>query len=565
MPSKATPTREELLKEIQKTVNRLQESSCEFEQAKELLGESERKCSAWLEHSPVCTKIVDLDFKLRYMSNVGVKSLNIEDISAFYGMPYPLEFYPPDFRASMLKSLHQVMSTRKIVDQEGVVLNTNGDELWFHSTLVPVNDDCGELNYIMIVSVDVTERRRAEAQRVEMERQVQHAQKLESLGILSGGIAHDFNNIIMSVLGNADLALNDLSPHSPVRHNLEEIENASRRAAELAKQMLAYSGRGKFVIESIDLNALVEDMFHLLEVSISKKAELTLDFAADLPCFYGDATQVRQVVLNLITNASEALEGESGAISLSTGSMECDKQFLSTFDNALHEGHFKPLESGLFTYLKVTDDGCGMDEATTERIFDPFFSTKFTGRGLGMSAVLGIVRGHSGAINISTEVGAGTSFQLLFPACEDQAKIGGERRNKASADKDDTWQGKGTVLLADDEEAVCEVGSLMLNACGFEVLQAHDGLEAVEIFKQRSDEITCIILDLIMPRMDGEQAFEEIRKIKNDAKVILSSGYTMQDAIQRFPDHGLAGFIQKPYNLERLRAELMCVLEVPAG
>ncbi len=266
---------------------------------------------------------------------------------------------------------------------------------------------------------DITGRKQAEKRRISLERQVQHSQKLESLGVLAGGIAHDFNNLLTIILGNADLAMDQLLPHSPARENLREIEKTSRLAAELARQMLAYSGRGRFVIEPIDLNDTLREMGQLLDVSISKRVVIKYDLAQNLPVFDGDLTQIRQVIMNLITNASEAVGEIDGVIDLSTGARHCDGGYLGDGDEASRTAACEPLSEGVYTYVEVADTGCGMEAETIKKIFDPFFTTKFTGRGLGMSAVLGIVRGHKGALKISSEVEKGTTIRVLFPANED--------------------------------------------------------------------------------------------------------------------------------------------------
>jgi two-component system, cell cycle sensor histidine kinase and response regulator CckA len=405
---------------------------------------------------------------------------------------------------------------------------------------------------------DITDSKRAEEERLILERQVQQAQKLESLGVLAGGIAHDFNNILMAIMGNADLALQELSPMAPARNNVQEIEVAARRAAGLAKQMLAYSGKGRFVVEPIRLSVLVEEMSHLLEVSISKKAVLKYNFADNLPVFDGDATQIRQIIMNLITNASEAIGERSGGIAISTGAMECDRDYLNSANMVASIGLSEPLAEGVYAYLEVADTGCGMDKETQEKIFDPFFTTKFTGRGLGMAAVQGIIRGHLGAIKIYSEPGKGTTFKVLFPAAMDE-----EDSNQAEEKEDlwDGWQGSGTILIADDEESVCVVGKLMLERFGFSVLTALDGRAAVDVFKQNPDEVDCVLLDLTMPHLDGEQVFREMRRIRANVKVILSSGYNEQDATQRFSGKGLAGFIQKPYTSKLLAEKIREALE----
>ncbi len=401
---------------------------------------------------------------------------------------------------------------------------------------------------VVVMFSDVTQRKRDDEERLALEAQVQHVQKLESLGVLAGGIAHDFNNLLMGILGNADLALNDLSPTSPVRSNLEEIRSVSGRAAELCKQMLAYSGKGRFVVEPISISDIVEEMAHMLEVAISKKAVLKYEFAVNVPTIMADATQMRQVIMNLITNASEAIGDRSGIISITTGAMDCDRDYLT---NTYLAGD---LPEGLYVTLQVSDTGCGMDSDSKERIFEPFFTTKFTGRGLGLAAVLGIIRGHEGAIRVYSELGRGTTFRLLLPATDIAAM---PRPKPVQADQ---WQGTGRVLLADDEETVRTVGKQMLERVGFDVIVAADGREAVELFDQQHDEIVCVILDLTMPHMDGEQAFREMRRISRDVRVIMSSGYNEQEVTQRFVGTGLAGFLQKPYRLQDLAEKVREIL-----
>ncbi|MBV5339056.1 MAG: PAS domain S-box protein [Deltaproteobacteria bacterium] len=393
---------------------------------------------------------------------------------------------------------------------------------------------------IMGVARDISERKRAEEERLKLEQQILHAQKLESLGVLAGGIAHDFNNILMAIIGNAELALMKINKESPATDNLHRIEQAAARAADLAKQMLAYSGKGKFVIESINLNILLEEMLHMLEVSISKKAVLRLNLHQHLPAVEGDITQIRQIVMNLVINASEAIGDKSGVIAISTGCMDCDRSYLK--DVWLDEN----LSDGLYVYLEIADSGCGMDRETMTKLFDPFFTTKFTGRGLGMAAVLGIVRGHRGAIKVYSEANRGTTFKILLPASGRPAEIfnGSPHTNE--------WQGNGTVLLVDDEETVRGIGTEMLKELGFTTITANDGRNAVELFKATPD-IAFVILDLTMPHMDGEQCFRELRQLKPDVKVIMSSGYNEQEVTQKFVGKGLAGFIQKPYRLSTLQ------------
>ncbi len=401
------------------------------------------------------------------------------------------------------------------------------------------------------LAIDITGRKKAERERRELERQVQQAQKLESLGVLAGGIAHDFNNILMVVLGNAELALESVPAYSPARMNLEQVTRAVRQAADLCRQMFAYTGKSSFTRRPVDLKSLVEEISHLLKTSISKKAVLSLQLEEDLPPINADPSQLRQVVMNLLINASEALEGKSGYITVSVGATLCDAEELNNteFDDGL--------QSGLCVFLEVADTGTGMDEDTRRRLFEPFFSTKFTGRGLGLAAVLGIVRGHNGAIRIETEPGKGTTFRVLFPARESGEAIPAAP-GPASGGLD--WRGKGTVLLAEDEETLRALGGQILKRLGLEVITASDGREAVELFRKHRKKIDLVLLDLTMPRLDGGEALEEIRKIDPSARVVIASGYSEADLAERFAGRNLTGILQKPYSLGRLRGLLSRLL-----
>jgi len=398
---------------------------------------------------------------------------------------------------------------------------------------------------------DITARKRAEHERTKLESQILQAQKLESLGVLAGGIAHDFNNLLTAVLGYADLTEAELPEGSPLRENVHQIAQTARRGAELTKQMLAYSGRGTFSIQRICISSVVEEMTHLLKVSISKKCILQSRFSPGLPGVEADTAQIRQIVMNLIINASEAIGDNNGVITITTGTVKCDRDYLA--EAYLDEN----LPPGEYVFLEVADNGCGMKPGTRAKIFDPFFTTKFTGRGLGLAAVLGIVRGHRGAIKVYSEPGKGTSFKVLFPACLEQEPVATESDTPKNTD----WQGAGTVLVVDDEEFVRNLATKMLAAAGLNVMTAADGREAVEVFRENADRIDLVLLDMTMPQMGGEETFQELRKCRSDARVILSSGYSECDVTARFSGKGLAGFVQKPYVSEELIEVVRQVLE----
>ena len=379
--------------------------------------------------------------------------------------------------------------------------------------------------------------------------QLEHTQRLESLGVLAGGIAHDFNNLLTAILGNAAIAkarIDDLSPISPM---LTNIEKSSERAAELCKQMLAYSGKGKFIVKHISLTEMVEEMLVLLEVSIQKNIVMRLDLTQQLPYIEADASQMQQIIMNLVINASEAIDKNSGTITVYTGVVNISDEYIQT--TYIHDN----IQAGRYVTLEVSDTGCGMSKDTQKRLFDPFFTTKFTGRGLGMSAILGIVRGHKGAIKVYSEEGKGSSFKILFP-CATSGKP------TDTADIKPIHQSQhGTVLVIDDEESVREIASIMLEESGYTVLTASGGVEGVATFKAQQKSIVAILLDMTMPDMDGSTVFRELKMIQPDVTVILSSGYNEQDATNRFAGKGLAGFLQKPYTPNALYKKLSEVLK----
>ncbi len=382
--------------------------------------------------------------------------------------------------------------------------------------------------------LDITERMQWEAQ-------VQNTQKLESLGVLAGGIAHDFNNLLMGVLGHSSLILKELPANSPIQSSILDIQNAAIGASELCKQMLAYSGKGRFVVQPLSLSEVVKQFGHLLEVSIPKNVILKYELQDNVPAIQADTRQMQQLVMNLITNAAEAVGDKSGIVTLATGVMTVDTEYLkSTYLD-------DELPSGDYVYYEVSDTGCGMTKDVMRNLFDPFFSTKFTGRGLGLAALLGIVRGHHGAVKVYSEVGKGTTFKVLFPAIDMQAiSINGDTPPPKE------WKAEGTVLVVDDDETARTVSKRILESGGFSTLVACDGLDALDVFEKHQSEIVGVLLDMTMPRMDGVKTFQRLKQIDSDVTVILTSGYNEQEATSRFAGKGLAGFIQKPYQSDAL-------------
>jgi two-component system cell cycle sensor histidine kinase/response regulator CckA len=390
--------------------------------------------------------------------------------------------------------------------------------------------------------LDLSERKHNQEERERLQAQLLQVQKLESLGVLAGGIAHDFNNLLTAILGSASAAMLTLPNESPARPDLDNVVLASRRAANLTRQLLAYSGKGHFEVKPIDLSVHVRELATLLETTISKKVQLRLELTRDLPPVAADIAQVQQIVMNLVINGAEAIGDQRGTVLVTTGLQNIDEFYVQSLFSS--EG----IASGNYVYLEVHDTGCGMDEATKMLIFDPFFTTKFTGRGLGLAAVLGIVRGHKGAIKVYSSPGKGTTFKVFFPAAEGTAV--------APAPDVVSFRGEGVALVIDDDQGVREAASRLLEFFGFSVLQAVDGRHGTEVFSAHQSEIVVVILDMTMPEMNGEETFREIRRVRTDVPVILTSGYNEIEATRRFTSKGLAGFLQKPFTPKELAQRL---------
>ncbi len=411
---------------------------------------------------------------------------------------------------------------------------------------------------VAVTFFDITERKKAQKEKQKLQERMLHSQKLESMGVLAGGIAHDFNNLLTAILGNAELAARQLPPDSAVRESIDEIQKASNRAADLTNQMLAYSGKGRFLVQLTSVNDLVQEITQLLSVSISKKVSLKYEFAENLPAVEADATQLRQVVMNLITNASEAIGDEVGEIVVSTGLMKADRSyFAKTYMR-------EELPEGQYVYLEVSDTGCGMDKQTKAAIFDPFFTTKFTGRGLGLASVLGIVRSHNGTISVQSAPGEGTKFRVLLPpsslAAVEARSVESPAVEQAVTNEQAESNAGGSVLVVEDEAGIRNLAKAALESSGFTVFEAEDGREAIEIMARHAGDISAVMLDLTMPHMSGEETFTEIRKLDPQVPIILCSGYSEQDVSSRFAGRDSAGFVQKPYRLGELVSKLQEIL-----
>ena len=416
----------------------------------------------------------------------------------------------------------------------------------------PVVDNSGNLIGVVELAEDITNRKRLEEERMEMQRKLLHAQKLESLGIMAGGIAHDFNNQLAVVLGNLELAIPDLPHDSKAKAKIMNAIKAAKRSAELSRQMLVYSGSAFYLPKDIHLDEFLNKNSNLMQSSVSKNVTLNFEIGDALPPINGDPDQIQTLVMNILVNASEAIGDQDGEVTLRTGVMYCDDSYLNR--SRLEE---KP-ESGQFIFLEVTDTGCGMDALTLHKLCDPFFTTKFTGRGLGMAEVRGTVKSHQGAIMVESEVEKGTSIRVLFPVSKaaQEPSVSFTDVVETVPSAPDTNNRQRTILLVEDETGVRNLVVRRLDILGYGSIVAVNGEEGVRIFRERMSEIDLVMLDFKMPRMDGVEAFGELILTKPDVKVLLSSEYTEDAVMESFPNQRPAGILHKPYDIDTLKAEL---------
>ncbi len=518
--------------------------------AERALRENERRFQEVLHHSKDVMYKQDLeDGSYDYMSDAVEDALGYSpDHLVRLGLEGIQELIHPEdqdrvaaHRAELVRPLKPGAPSGQPRTIEFRMRASDGSYRWFQDSHVVLRDDAGRVRHLIGSARDITEQKLMEQERRVFEEQLRHAQKLESLGVLSGGIAHDFNNLLVGILGNISLALMDLPDLPQIRSALEQAETAAQRAADLTSQLLAYSGKGRFVVETLDLGAMVGEMANLLHTAISKRITLVRELADDLPRIEGDATQLRQVVMNLITNASEAIGDAPGTITLRTDVVRVDP------DHCLLDEMSEPLADGEYVRLTVIDSGVGMDEQTLARMFDPFYTTKFTGRGLGLAAVLGIVRGHGGGVRVDSKPGGGTRFEVFLPVGEaDPGKPQPATRQETGRD------GGGLILLIDDERTVLTVTSRMLEGAGYGVLSAETSQEGVEMFRDRHEEIGLVLLDVMMPGASADRVLSQLLEIRPDARVMLLSGYSEEEATGQIPRQSIHGFLQKPYSAKTL-------------
>jgi len=449
---------------------------------------------------------------------------------------------PPERQAEIEATMERVRSGQSAEQFETVRSRKDGGQVEVWLTLSPIARPDGGISGASAIARDI-------AQRKKLEQNLRQVQRLESLGVLAGGIAHDFNNLLTSVMGNAGLASCEIDPASPVTQRLKEIVLASERMADLTRQMLAYAGKGKFLLEQLDCSEKVAEISGLVRASVPKNVELQLQLEPNLPFIQADPGQLHQLIINLITNAAEAIGEGNGTVAVRTKLVRVDEEYLRTAPLVLDR-----TAPGDYVRVEVEDNGCGMADDMKARIFDPFFSTKVNGRGLGLSAALGIVRGHGGTLELRSAPGAGSRFRVLLPVAKDQAT----RSIPATGSGD--LSGRGRILVVDDDEAIRNVVRAGLERYGYKVVAAEDGKEALRLIGLYSGEIALVLLDMTMPVMGGAETLEKLKYLAPGLPVLASSGYSEMEAMRHFGQDGVAGFIQKPYTPAVLARAVKAVL-----
>ena len=503
----------------------------ERKRAEEALRESEILLRTAVEAAPIILFTLDTNGIFQLSKGAGLKSIGLKP-DEVVGLSH-LDVYKD------LEPANE--NVRRALQGETVSFINEALGLIWDVRYSPLYDSNNNIKGMVGTAIDVTERKRTEEQLL-------RSQKLESLGILAGGVAHDFNNLLVALLGQTSLAAAKLPPDHPAQRHLERAIVAARRAADLTRQMLAYSGHGAFQMTPLNLNTLIHENTGFLESSIAKSIQLRADLAETLPLISADPGQMQQIIMNLVLNAAEAMGDQAGVISITTSVTE-----IMPDDTRWTHYTGQVMLPGRYVQLRVQDTGSGMNGETLGRIFDPFFTTKFTGRGLGLAAVLGIMRGHRGGLWVESEVGRGTTFTLIFPVTEEKPATPASANPIVLAQQ--------LVLVIDDEEPVLEAITDMLALDNISVLGATTASEGIALFRERYADIGLVLLDLSMPELSGREVFHALKQIDPDARVVLTSGYTQAEATRGFEEHGLAGFLQKPFDISTLLETVRLHLE----
>ncbi len=526
---------------------KIQERTTELEQEKQL-------AQKYLDVAGVMLVALDTTGRISMINQKGCQLLEVTEEDVL-GKNWFEHFVPEQHTSEATIVFNKLMSgdLSFVENYENPVVTSKGQilKIAFHNT--PLKSNMGEIVGILFSGEDITERKRAEEEKQALDQQIQHTQKLESLGVLSGGIAHDFNNILAAIIGYCGLTKLNFET---AEKNIPEIEKAAERAAGLCRQMMAYAGKAQLTKAQVNMVTKVDGIVGMLKSTLPQNAVIKTDLSAEIPLIEGDASQLRQVVMNLIINASEAIGAKQGEVNVSLARIKVKPH------KSYEDYHGKAIPPGEYVCLEVTDNGCGMDEATKWRIFEPFYTTKFTGRGLGMSAVLGIIKSHAGTLQLFSQPGQGTTFKVYLPALTSETD---RDEVQAVAVPATPWQGSGTILLAEDEAQVRYIAKEMLQMFGFTVLEAVNGKEALEIYLKNTAVITLVVTDMGMPVMDGYELIHQLKILNPELPIIVSSGYGDADVTSRIGSDNIAGIINKPYNMNKLQEVLKSAVEGTAS
>lgn len=498
------------------------------------LEKSQYLLQAIIDNSATLIAVTDPQDRFLLLNRSFENLLGVPQAEAL-GRP-PQTFLAPDVANSYLKTIRTAWAQRRVVEQE-LSFHIHGETRTYFLVAFPLRTAPDEPYGVGVVGTDLTDVKRAQEAHQHLEAQVQHAQKLESLGLMAGGVAHDFNNILTSLLGNTELAMKFTRAGSQAAPYLDKVVAATKQASNLTNQMLAYAGKASFHQETLELNAVVEEMSELLRASIEKTIEFRSELTSRPTTIKANRTQVSQLIMNLVTNAAEAVGDRPGWVNVRTNRSNTEPDTV---------------------WLTVCDNGAGMDEETHDRIFDPFFSTKGPGRGLGLAAVQGIVKSAGGKLAVTSTRGDGSVFEVQFPAAQ-EASVG-----QSTPPRGYLPRGNGTILVVDDEPTVRAIARDLLETAGFSVIEASTGGEAVKLYESSHGAIDAVLLDMTMPGISGAEALAEIRAIDDDARVILTSGYDGEDTLAESKDTGGVEFLQKPYAASTLLSKISTVLATPA-
>lgn len=511
--------------------------------AEEMLQKSEEKYRTILDTMEDIYVEVDLNGNIVYRNNASIKILGYTEEES-KGQSYK-EFTSSETAQKLYDIFKNVYVTEKPGQlNEYEVIAKDGRRLTFEGVITLLKNESGESIGFRLLAHDITERKRAELEQRKLESQLQHAQRMEAIGTLAGGIAHDFNNLLMSIQGNVSMMLYKIDPYHPHYDRLKNVEYQIKSGSDLTKQLLGFSRGGKYEIKATDINEFIKRMTKML-VSTKKELNIKEEYQEDVWTVEVDRGQLNQAILNLFVNACQAM-GDGGDLFVRTENITLDETFVKPYNAA----------SGKFVKISVTDTGHGMDPETLKKVFDPFFTTKDLSRGigLGLASTYGIVKNHSGIINAYSEKGLGSTFNIYLPVSE-KAII--EEMESAK----EMLQGTETILFVDDEERIVEAGKDMLEILGYNLIVARNGDEALTIYKKNMDDIDIVIVDLIMPNMDGGEVFNHIKALNPNVKVLLSSGYSIDGKASKILERGCNGFIQKPFTMENISIKVREILE----